>query len=36
MPADIVSQINTFPLDEEVESLEDLSDGVVLSKVLGK
>lgn len=34
--ADRSLQVNTFPLDFKVESLEDLSDGTVLSKILGK
>ena len=28
-------QLNTFPLDFQVESLEELRDGLVLSKALG-
>ncbi len=33
--ADFFLQINTFPLDYKVESAADLSDGFVLSKILG-
>lgn len=29
-------QVNTFPFDFKVESVVDLSDGYVLSKILGK
>ena len=28
-------QLNTFPLDFQVESLDELRDGLVLSKALG-
>jgi hypothetical protein len=33
--ADLILQVNTFPLDSKVESLADLSDGLVFSKILG-
>ena len=33
--ANLIPQVNTFPLDSKVESLAELSDGLVLSKMLG-
>jgi hypothetical protein len=32
---DFFLQVNTFPLDYKVESVADLNDGFVLSKILG-
>ena len=34
--ANLIAQVNTFPLDSKVESLTELSDGFVLSKMLGE
>ena len=31
----MITQVKTFPLESQVDSLADLSDGFVLSKMLG-